>query len=192
MTKPDKVYKHLFECMYPVLKEKEKEIFFKHPTEDIKCNQLGVIYYDEERYVCYDTRTGSVIKELEKWNKKAARTIATKNKVIWECYHQDNLEAGTQFLFTNGNPLDLTKDNLLAITRLEPEVRKSASETKKRFIKNSVDYLVHMESKFEKRGMDKPALYEALQIPNWLLGARKRWTGPVPRALKRKIRETFP
>jgi len=183
---------HWFETMMPELEPGEKEIFFKHPVEDIKCNQLGVIYYDEERYVCYDTRTGSVVKEMEKWNKKLTRAVATKNKVIWECYHQDKLDAGTQFLFTNGNPLDVTKANLLAITKLDPAVRQNASKIKKQFINASVDHLVKLEAKYKKKGIEPDLLQDLLQLPNWLLGARKKWTGPVPRALARKVKETFP
>ena len=179
--------KHWFETMLPELEPGEKEIFFKHPVEDIKCNQLGVIYYDEERYVCYETRSGSAVKELEKWNKKRARAVATKTKVIWECYHGDNLESGTQFLYTNGNPLDVTKENLLAITRLDATVRQNASKTKKQFINNSVDHLIKLEAKYKKRGIDSDLLHELLLLPNWLLGARKKWTGPVPKALEKKV-----
>ena len=173
--------------MLPELEPGEKEIFFKHPREDIKCNQLGVLYYDEERYVCYDTRTGSVVKELEKWNKKKARVIATKTKVIWECYHRDNLELGTKFMFTNGNPLDVTKANLLAIIKLEDTARQDAAKIKKTFIKNSVDHLIKLEAKYKKKGIEPDLLHQLLQLPNWLLCSRKKWTGPVPKALRRKV-----
>lgn len=171
-----------------MLHDLEEEIFFQHPSEEIKCNQIGMLYYNEEHYVAYDMRSGSVVRKYEDWNGKRVRLIGSKLKVIWECYHNQKLEAGAHFLFTNGNPLDLTMENVLAISRLDPHTKQEASKTKVRFIKNSVEHLVKLESKYEKRGIDKDTLHELLQIPNWLLGARSRYSGAIPKALQKYVK----
>jgi hypothetical protein len=179
MEKPGRVFKHLFECTYPVLPEHEEEIFFQHPTEAIKCNQLGVLYYDEERYASYHIDTGSVVREHQTWNKVKARLVGSKPKVIWECYYQEKLGNGIHFVYLNCNYLDLRKENLRIQSKLDAQTKMATTKAKSRFIQNSVEYLMKLESKHEKRGMDKTDLHKALQIPNWLSGARKRYTGPV-------------
>ena len=186
MVKLDREYKHWFECMHPRLGMLEEEIFYQHPIEDIKCNQIGMLYYDEERYVAYEMRTGSVVREFEAWNGKGVRVIGSKLKVIWECYHNQKLEAGAHFLFTNGNPLDLTMKNILAINKIDPDTKQQASKTKVRFIQNSVEHLVKLEAKYEKRGIEQKQLHDLLQIPNWLSGARKKWKGATPKAYVKK------
>ena len=188
MERQDKEYKHWFECMYPVLKDKEKEIFYQHPLEDIKCNQLGVLYYNEERYTTYDLRSGSVVREHYAWNGVKAKIIGTKLKIIWECYHNNNLASGSQFLFTNGNPLDLTMENVLAINRIDEATKKEVTKIKARFIQNSVEHLIKLEAKYEKRGIEQKQLHDLLQIPNWLVGARKRYKGAIPKALQKYVK----
>jgi len=182
MVKQDREFKHWFECMYPTLGEDEEEIFYQHPTEGIKCNQLGILFYDEERYVSYDMTTGSVVREFGAYNGDKIRVIGSKTKIIWECYHGKHLESGCHFLYLNGNPLDSTKENLLAVSKIDPITKAIATEVKLKFIRNTVEHLVKLEAKYDKRGIGKEALHKLLHIPNWLVGARKRWKGPVPKA----------
>lgn len=179
MEKPDRVFKHLFECVYPVLPEHEEEIFFQHPTEAIKCNQLGVLYYDEERYVTYDLRSGSIVREHAAWNGVKPRLIGSKPKVVWECYHNEKLGNGIHFFYVNSNPLDWTVENLLIQNRLDAKSRLEAGKSKSLFIKNSVEHLIKLEVKFKEKGIEKKELHQALQLPTWLSGARSRYTGPV-------------
>jgi hypothetical protein len=165
--------------MYPTLPDLEEEIFYQHPTEAIKCNQLGVLYYDEERYVTYDVRSGSVVREHAAWNGVKARLVGSRPKVVWECYHQEKLGNGVHFVYMNSNPLDLSIENLKVHSKLDARTKLETSKVKSLFVKNSVEYLIKLEDKHKKRGMDKSDLHEALQIPNWLSGARSRYTGPV-------------
>lgn len=169
--------KHWFECLYPTLEKKDKEIFFKHPFEDIKCNQLGVLYYDEERYVAYDSRTGSVVREHLAWNGKAVRVLGSRSKVVWECYHQEKLESGSHFIFMNCNTLDWSMENLLILSKLDANTKSEVTKARSEFIKNTVEHLVKLEAKYEKRGIEQKQLHDLLQIPNWLSGARSRYKG---------------
>ena len=185
-------FKHWFECVYSKLEDHEEEIFFQHPVEEIRCNQLGILYYDESRYVSYDMRSGTVVREHGSYNGGRPRLVGTKQKVIWECFHNQILDPGCHFLYTNCNPIDFSIENLLAVPSIDKSFKLELLRKKNRFIKTSVEHLVKLETKYEKRDIDKNTLYELLQLPNWLLGARKKWTGPVPKALVKKKRETFP
>jgi hypothetical protein len=182
MEKQDRDFEHWFECMYPTLRVDEEEIFYHHPIEEIKCNQLGVLYFDEDQYVAYDMVSGSVVRALNEKPGEKIRVVGAKPKVIWECYHNQKLESGSHFLYLNGNSLDCTKENLLAVSKTDPITKLHALQTKAKFIYNSVEHLVKLEAKYEKRGIDKDTLYKILSIPNWLGGARKKWKGPVPKA----------
>lgn len=188
MERQDREYKHWFECLYPVLGESEEEIFYHHPTEEIKCNQIGILFYSDERYVSYDMPTGSVVREFSSYNKGKMRIVGAKPKIIWECYYGRPLESGSHFLFLNGNPLDVSKDNLLAINKTDPTTKAIAIEVKREFIYNSVQHLVKLEEKYKKRGIDPETLHKLLIIPNWLSGARKRWKGPVPKAKSKFVK----
>ena len=188
MARQDREYKHWFECLYPMLAEDEEEVFYQHPTEGIKCNQLGILFYDEDRYVAYDMVTGSVVREFGSYNGDKIRIVGAKPKIIWECYHQEKLGSGSHFLFLNGNPLDLTKENLLTVSKTDPITKAFATEARRRFIYNSVEHLVKLEAKYDKRGIDKDTLHKLLSLPNWLVGARKRWKGPVPKAKSKFVK----
>jgi hypothetical protein len=178
--------KNLFQAKFPTIEDHEEEIFFQHPKEDIKCNQLGVLYYDEDRYSVYTTVSGSTIREHEKYNKVGARSVGSKIKIIWECYHHETLETGAHFLFLNANPLDLTKENVLIISRIDPITKKEAAKAKSKFVSNSIDHLMVLERKFEKEGISNQQLHKLLQIPNWLACARKKYKGPAAKSRTRK------
>jgi hypothetical protein len=131
--------------------------------------------------------TGSVVREFAAYNGDKIRVIGAKPKIIWECYHGKFLESGCHFLYLNGNTLDTTKENLLAVSKIDPITKAIATEAKLKFIRNTVEHLVKLEAKYEKRGIDKDTLHKLLHIPNWLVGARKRWKGPVPKAKVKKV-----
>ena len=174
--------KNLFQAKFPTLEDHEEEIFYQHPTEDIKCNQLGVLYYDEDRYSTYPTASGATVREHQKFNKEGARSVGSKIKIIWECYHQEILGIGAHCLFLNANPLDRTKENILMISKIDPATKKEASRAKAKFISNTVDHLITLERKFEKEGISNQQLHKLLQIPNWLTCARRKYKGPDAKA----------
>jgi hypothetical protein len=174
--------KNLFQAKFPTIEDHEEEIFFQHPKEDIKCNQLGVLYYDEDRYSTYPTASGATVREHQKFNKVAARSVGSKTKIVWECYHQEILEIGAHCLFLNANPLDMTKENIIMLSKTDPATKKEASKAKAKFISNSIDHLIGLERKFEKEGISNQQLHKLLQIPNWLACARKKHKGPEIKA----------
>lgn len=174
-----------------MLEDHEEEIFFEHPTEDIRCNQLGVLYFDEDRYVSYTMTTGSIVREHESYNGLRIRMVGSKHKIAWECFHGEILDSGTHFMFRNANSLDTTKDNLLPLTRVDKSIKAEASATKSKFFKASLEHLIKLEEKHKERGIESAELHKLLQLPTWLTGARKRWKGPVPKALAKKMWNNF-
>ena len=160
--------KHFFESKFPTLEDHEEEIFFHHPLYNIKCNQIGVLYYDEEVFVLYQNCKGNTIK-----NKEISKTIGSKTKVAWECYHGEIL-AGTHFLYVNGNVLDARKENLMAPSKLSKQELAKLSKVKKNYCLASAIYLKKIESRMEKVGIGKEELYDLLVLPNWLKMMRKK------------------
>lgn len=192
MKKPVSEFNHWFECKYPELQPDEEEIFFQHPVEEICCNQLGALYYDEVRYISYDMRTGTIVREHGSYNGVGTRVVGTKQKIIWECFRNEILRSGCHFLYVNGNPLDVSINNLIAVYDIDKKEKQELLKVKQRFIENSVHHLVKLEEKYKKRGIDPDELHELLQLPSWLMTGRRKWKGPVPKALVKKKRETFP
>lgn len=166
--------KHLFEATSPVLEDHESEIHYQHPTEDIYCNQLGIVFYNEEKYRLLVSNAGIAVKTRENVN------VGSKNRIVWECYrNQIYSGAGSPHYFhMNGNVYDFTPDNLKISTELTTRERAAASAARSAFIKESVKYLKALEKKFEKRGIEIHNLYETLNLPTWLINARKRTMDP--------------
>jgi hypothetical protein len=165
--------KHFFEAKFPSLEDHEEEIFYQHPTLDIKCNQLGVIYCDESVYGVYDKVGTSMVRVT-----KTSISVGTKCKVIWECYTGKTVSS-PHFFFANGNRLDTTKENLILSGPLSAKEREPYLRTKNRFIKASVEHLIKIEERMERVGVDKNDLYEMLLLPNWLKGARSKYKAPT-------------
>ena len=165
--------KHWFEAKFPTLEDHEEEVFYQHPTLDIKCNQLGVIYCDESIYGVYDKVGTSMVRVT-----KTSISVGTKCKVIWECYTGKTVSS-PHFFFANGNRLDTTKENLILSGPLSAKEREPYLRTKNRFIKASVEHLLKIEERMERVGVDKDQVYEILQIPQWLKGARLKYVPPA-------------
>ena len=102
-----------FDALSPQLEDHEPEIFFQHPTEDIKCNQIGAIYYNEEKYFYLNVAIGGVIREAAyRPGEKSRRNVGSKVRVVWECYTGKVYDGpGTpHFFFGNGNLLDYREE----------------------------------------------------------------------------------
>jgi len=161
---------HLFQAKYPVLEPHEEEIFYHHPVEEIYCNQLGVLYYDEGVYSIYDKNESKQIRQ-----QKTGRNIGSKMRVIWECY-VGQIVSCPHFLYVNGNPLDTRFENIRKTSELSPKGKEWAElqKTKKKFIQKTVEYLLKLEARAEKVGMDKEQLYQVLMLPSWIIIPRKK------------------
>lgn len=164
--------KHYFEAKFPQLEEGEEEIFFDHPTEAIKCNQLGILYFDESVYALYDKAGASVMRKIETATTPRIM-LGSKPRIIWECY-MGRIYMNPHFVYINGNPLDTRFDNMKLVTDLPRKEWEIYQKTKRAFIQNSVLHLLGLEQRMDKLGVDKIQLYEFLMLPNWLLAARGR------------------
>lgn len=160
--------RHLFEAKYPTLGPKEKEVLYQHPTEDIKCNQLGVLYCDEKVYGIYNKADSSMVR-----NQKTRTTCGTKPKVIWECYTGETVHS-PHFFYANANPLDLRFENLIHSKPLSAKERAPYIKIKAQFVKASVEHLIKIEDRMEKVGIPISDLHSILMIPHWLVAARAK------------------
>jgi hypothetical protein len=166
--------KHYFECMFPTLEDGEEEIFYQHPEHDIKVNQLGVIYCDNDKYGIYDNVNNSMVRE-----QVTRRSLGTKTRIIWECYTGQSIFT-PHFFYVNANPLDTRFENMVLSGPVSDKDRQPYLRTRARFTQASVEHLMKIEDRMEKVGVDKDQLYDLLLLPQWLKGARKKYLPPKP------------
>lgn len=167
---------NFFDAKPPILEDHEEEVFYKHPLHDIKCNQLGALFVNEEKYYVVYTVHGTYLRiREESGDLKFRDNIGMKQRVVWECYNSTVLNSGRQIYHVNGNVLDFSFGNLVPTGHRRNKEAQAILSTRRRFIKTSVETLLELEAKYEKRGMEKEQLYELLMLPHWLLTARKRW-----------------
>lgn len=152
-----------FDCVWPRLEENEAEEFFYHPTlEGIYCNQIGILYLED---IYSQILTGYV-------NISATKKILGRNEeIVWECYH-NRLLLNDKLDFKDGNHLNRTRDNLYIRSR-DPYKRKVEIRSLDNFWKNSIDYLIELEKKWDKIGVSPDYLHEILQISDLLKSKRK-------------------
>ena len=160
--------RHLFEAKFPTLEDHEEEVFYQHPVQAIKCNQLGVLYCDESVYGIYNKADSSMVR-----NQKTRITCGTKPKVIWECY-TGQIVHSPHFFYANANPLDLRFENLIHSKPLSAKERAPYIKIKARFVKASVEHLLKLEDRAEKVGISISDLHSILMIPHWLVAAREK------------------
>lgn len=169
---------HLFQAKFPTLEPHEEEVFFHHPEEEIYCNQLGVLYFEPGTYVIYEKNDSSMVRRIG-----TKKTSGSKMRIIWECYTGQKT-TNPHFLYVNGNPLDTRFENLRKTSELSKTEWEILQKTKKRFIQKSVDYLLKLEARADKIGMDKEGLYKILMLPYWLISARIKNTTPPVRTTR--------
>lgn len=170
--------KHLFEAKFPSLEDDEEELFYQHPVYNLKVNQLGVIYCDEIEYAIYDKGDTSVVRD-----QKTRKSCGSKLRVIWECYTGEIIHS-PHFLFVNANPLDTRKENLILSRQMGEKEKAPYLKKKKKFVEATVDHLMKMEARMEKRGIDRKQLYEMLILPYWAISARQRKEEGLPPIVK--------
>lgn len=175
--------KNFFQCMYPTLEEHEEEVFYDHPTEKgIKCNQIGILYYPEDKYTIYYRQSSDLMREnLSK--DRTYRSIGNRERVVYECYTGKSW-SGSHFIHLNCNHLDNTYDNLCVKTEIPKEVARSVASFKKKFVAASVERLMQLEAKAQQGGLEIEQLYQIIGLPNWLVIARKKHTAPKPEKVR--------
>jgi hypothetical protein len=172
--------------MFPSLEDGEEEIFYQHPLYDIKVNQLGVIYCDNNVFGIYDKIDTSMVR-----SQKTRNSVGTKTRIIWECYTGEILNT-PHFFFVNANPLDTRFENMVLSGPLSAKDRAPYLRTKARFTQASVEHLMKIEARMERVGVDKDQLYDLLLLPQWLRSARKKYLPPKPPKQQKKYSRGTP
>lgn len=167
--------KHLFEAKAPMLEDHEQEIIFTHPSGEFSCNQLGVLYYDEDKYVLLENVNGSYMKTTDRKN----LSKGTKLRLVWECYTNEiyPTKHSPHIYQVNANVYDFTRENLILAPTLNKYWQRELNAVRKDFIKKSVEHLIQIEERWDKLGVSKEEVWTMLLIPYWLIGARKRHAG---------------
>lgn len=171
--------KHLFEAMFPQLEDHEEEVFYPHPILDIKCNQLGMLYMDENKFFIQTSKGREVVRRAEGRGDERHYTLAiTKQRVVFECYRGEVTEKGSHLFYLNGNPMDLREANLKMRLQMSAEEIKTATAIKKAFVVASAEHLISLEDTLQKtRGVDPDVLIKFLNLPKWLVAERARIKG---------------
>lgn len=158
-----------FQCVLPFLEANEEEIWFQHPTEAIKCNQLGLLVFSEDDYFIVDLPHKSCYLRKRNPAGKFLLSIGTKANLVWECYHQT--QAPSRILHLNYNELDFTPSNLFS-TAEEATYQKALRNKKKRvWERASAQVLVKKESLMATKGLDKDTYRALMGLPSWLTSA---------------------
>ena len=178
--------KHYFEALSPQLEEDEEEIFFHHPTEDLYCNQLGIIFYNEEKYYMVHTSAGTTLRYTDRESgHQTKRAVGAKARIVWECYNSSGKTmTHPHFYHRNGNVMDFSYGNVVTAEDLTSKERMMVAGKRRRFIQESIRYLIQLEKKHEE-GMGIEALYQSLMLPDWLVNGRQKLDGAPPKKERR-------
>ena len=172
--------RHVFEAKIPMLEDHEEEIIYTHPTkEGITCNQLGVLYFDESRYVLIENTNGSFLKANDKTN----TSHGTKIRLVWECYRGDvyELSHSPHIYQINANIYDYTQENLLLAKEADKQTQGILNLRKKSFVNESILHLMKIEKRWAPHGFSPEELWTLMDLPFWLVGARRRHNGETGR-----------
>lgn len=126
---------HIFQCTVPP--PPEEFIYYYHPVFPIKCDNLGILDFDESRLegfdisgweISFDTKGQVSVSKFYDYNTSleqfkelfpGTRTVGAskslyigpRERVAYECYTQRRAN-GEHVNYYNNNPWDLRKDNL--------------------------------------------------------------------------------
>jgi hypothetical protein len=159
--------KSWWDCVFPKLEDDEEEVWFTHPTENIKCNQIGFLDFDDQEYMTVDLPYKSCYIRKKNSAGKFVISIGTKCNVVWECYHQTKTK--TRILHANHNENDYTFDNLhctVGETTYEKVVR---NKKKREWETRSAEILLEKEAAMAAKGLDKSTYRAFLMLPSWLI-----------------------
>jgi len=161
---------HYFNTILPIIPMGEPEVFFSHPTLDIKCNQVGVVYFgDSYEEVSYSPNTEKFT--ISKNRADSQRSFA-KFKIVTECYlgeETTRLERKT----VNGILTDLRPENVL----VQDYQAKGAKLNTNLFIHRSVVYMLEKDKILEDRGIAPQEYWGEFKLPNYIIAKYIEITG---------------
>jgi hypothetical protein len=158
-----------FQCVIPSLEANEEEIWFQHPTEAIKCNQLGRLDFCEDDYSMVHLPPKSCYLRKRNDAGKFYLSIGIKSNVVWECYHQRS--APGRILHLNYNELDFTCSNLFSPEEETPYQKIIRNKEKSQWVKESARLLVKKEGAATAKGLDRETYRSLMRLPDWLITA---------------------
>ena len=163
-------FTNFFDAMSPILEDHEEEILYKHPVHEIECNQLGILYFDEDVYTYKQGRNGIYLQD------KGKKTVGSKGILIWECYRGITCDSvwSPYVYHLNGNLMDYTPDNIMIAKEIPPDFKQTALKNRNTFVINSVKRLMQLEQKYLPRGIEKKELNAMFSVPGWLALARNK------------------
>lgn len=156
---------HFFEAKYPTLEEHEVEIWYSHPKWDIKCNQLGVLDFNEE--ILTFTYTSRDQYKIRRKGEVNTYVLGSKERIVMECYTGQDCK-GFNFFHVDANPLNLTFENLVFFRNKAPGIDYYKRQ-KKEFIQRTLDYMKSREPLVQKRGISPEDYWTAMELPDWLI-----------------------
>jgi hypothetical protein len=156
-----------FEQVLPKLEDDEEEIWFTHPTENIKCNQIGFLDFDDQEYMTVDLPYKSCYIRKKNSAGKFVISIGTKCNVVWECYNQKTTK--TRILHANHNENDYTFDNLHCTVGETPYEKVVRNKKKREWETRSAEILLEKEASMAAKGLTKETYRALLMIPSWLI-----------------------
>jgi len=148
--------KTIFDAKFPTLEEHEEEIFYRHPVFPFCVNQIGIFYFDDDDA---EARWVTINKVWGVWRyreigqtKKGYKNGGTRLKLAYECftgiYHEDT----KQYLPLDGNPYNLTFENIIPVA----EDKKKTTEARKVKLKIYAETAKYMLEKDKKsKGTEK-------------------------------------
>jgi len=159
--------KSWWDCVLPKLEDEEEEVWFTHPTENIKCNQIGFLVYDDQEYMMVDLPYKSCYLRKKNPAGKFVISIGTKSNVVWECYNQKTTK--TRILHANHNENDYTFDNLHCTVWETPYEKVVRNKKKREWETRSAEILLEKEASMAAKGLDKETYRAFLMLPSWLI-----------------------
>lgn len=161
---------HYFNTDLPKIPEGEPEVFYHHPILDLKCNQVGAVYFgDSFEEVSYSPNTEKFT--LSK-NKADSQRSFAKFKLITECYlgkEAPRLKRET----VNGILTDLRPENVL----VQDYQAKQAKQNTDLFIHRSVMYMLEKDTVLEARGISPQEYWGEFKLPNYIISKYVDITG---------------
>ena len=158
---------HYFECVLPRLEDDEEEIWFPHPVLDVKCNQLGILVFDEVEFSLLESHNKtSYLRQIDLKTNKYIVSAGTKANLAWECYHQR--VTNSRIIHKNHNEWDFTMPNLYSPAEETPYEKVLRYKQKREWETRSAEVLLEKETSMAAKGLDKDTYRAFLMLPSWL------------------------
>lgn len=160
---------HYFNTDLPKIPEGEPEVFFHHPELDLKCNQIGILYWGDS----YGEESFSPLTEKFTVALVGGKSKTyPRHKLITECYLGELVKRAPRSVL-NGITTDLRPENVLVLPHQLPEAIKNTNT----FIHRSVMYMLERDHYIESKGI-KPQVYWAeFKLPNYITTKYTEVTG---------------